>query len=105
MNGRGGFEDIVNNTEETVPKTPLLIKDYISYDEMPISALVSASVPTFFINSGSRTNYAQKSRVKNYQEKGIYTGCVGARLEKPVPSLKAHLHFFVAQFSFPICRE
>jgi hypothetical protein len=51
---------------------------------MIISAMVSVSVPTYFINTGSRNNYAQRSRGNDYQRQGIYTACVGSRLEKPV---------------------
>ena len=40
-------------------EAPLLLQDYLSYDEMAISALIGVSSPTYFINSGSRTNMAR----------------------------------------------
>src|SRR5947207_1798750 len=38
---------------------PLVLQDYLSYDEMAISALIGVSSPTYFINSGSRINMAR----------------------------------------------
>ncbi len=77
--GIGGFEKI--GTEEEEP--PLILKDYISYDEMPISAMVSLSSPTHFINNGSKDNQGIKGEEGSYEKKGIYVGMVGARFEKP----------------------
>lgn len=77
--GNGGFEEIGTENEQS----PLMLKDYISYDEMQIAALLGVSVPTFFINNGSRTNRAQPAAPGTYQEKGVYVGLVGARFEKP----------------------
>lgn len=59
----------------------------MSYDEVAISALISVSVPTYFINSGGRQNYAQPHAAGTFQREGIYTACIGARLEKPVSLL------------------
>jgi hypothetical protein len=50
---------------------------------MAISALLGVSVPTYFINNGSRTNRAEPAKPGTYQESGIYIGLVGARFEKP----------------------
>jgi len=55
--------------------------DYLSYDEMAISALLGVSSPTFFINPGSRENNGIKQ--SNCESEGIIVGLVGARLEKP----------------------
>ncbi len=77
--GSGGFELTGKEEEEY----PLILQDYLSYDEMAIAALIGVSVPTMFINSGSRTNKAQIGESGTYEEKGIYTGLVGARFEKP----------------------
>lgn len=72
--GNGGFDHI-----EFKP----MLKEYISYDEMQISALLGVSTPTFFINNGSRTNKAINAPKGSYQEMGIYVGLVGARFERP----------------------
>lgn len=77
--GYGGFEAIGTDQQ----KEPLVLSDYISYDEMAIAALIGVSVPTVFINDGSRNNSAQKAINGTYEKKGIYTGLVGARFEKP----------------------
>lgn len=58
--------------------------NYISYDEMQISALISMSVPTFFLNSGNRANGLPPTTNTNpYITNGVYIGSVGARFEKP----------------------
>ncbi|RWS03153.1 hypothetical protein B4U79_11679 [Dinothrombium tinctorium] len=56
--------------------------DYLSYDEMQISALIGVSTPTYFINNGARDNAAIKDKSENYQETGIIVGLVGARFAK-----------------------
>ena len=50
--GEGGFELIGTEKE----KGSLILRDYLSYDEMGIFAFLSLFVPTHFINSGSRKN-------------------------------------------------
>jgi len=77
--GSGGFETIGTDTE----KAPLVLRDYLSYDEMQIAALLGVSTPTYFINNGSRTNKAVLAAPGTYQETGVYIGLVGARFEKP----------------------
>lgn len=73
--GRGGFEQI--GTEEEV--APLILKDYLSYDEMQIAALLGVSVPTHFINQGDRENKAVAGAPGTFEEKGVYVALVGAR--------------------------
>ena len=53
--GAGGFESLGESLEDNI----LNKNDLISYQEMPYSALISMSVPTFFINEGSRGNMGQ----------------------------------------------
>lgn len=77
--GTGGFETIGSNTETA----PLVLAEYNSYREMPIAALLGVSVPTYFINDGSRNNRGQVSSKGTFEEQGIYTGLVGARFERP----------------------
>jgi hypothetical protein len=49
-NGSGGFDLIGSKFE----KPPLVLRNYMSYDDMQIAALIGLSGPTRFINSGSR---------------------------------------------------
>jgi len=77
--GQGGFDKI--GTEEE--RSPLVLNEYISYDEMLLSALLAVSVPTHFINSGIQTNRGARGAEGSYEEKGILVGMVGARFEKP----------------------
>jgi hypothetical protein len=76
--GHGGFETIGTSSE----CPPLILADYLSYDEMQIAALIGVSSPTYFINNGSRTNKAVPGLSGSYQETGVYVGLVGARFEK-----------------------
>lgn len=58
----------------------LRLADYLSYDEMQISALIGTSTPTFFLNDCSRHNNAIPA-TGSYQKTGIHMGLVGARFE------------------------
>jgi hypothetical protein len=75
----GGFEHI-GTANETAPLT---LQDYLSYDEMKISALVSVACPTFFINNGSRYNLGITDITGSYEPQGIHYASVGARFERP----------------------
>jgi len=77
--GCGGFEAIGTQSEHA----PLLLREYLSYDEMQIAALIGVAVPTYFINNGNRFNRGITSKEGTYQKEGVYTGLVGARFEKP----------------------
>jgi hypothetical protein len=77
--GFGDFELIGTDQE----KSPLILEDYLSYDEMPLAALIGISSPTYFINKGDRSNKAVKGNPGTFEEEGIYVGLVGARFEKP----------------------
>lgn len=76
--GAGGFEKIGTAQE----KLPLTLENYLSYDEMQLAGLIGISSPTFFINSGNRSNNGILARPGTYEEQGVYTGLVGARFEK-----------------------
>ena len=77
--GYGGFESIGKVGE----RPPFVLKDYISYDEMQIAALLGVAVPTYFINNGARKNIGTVNFNKApYQETGVYVGLVGARFER-----------------------
>ncbi|KAJ3319639.1 hypothetical protein HDU76_000488 [Blyttiomyces sp. JEL0837] len=71
---------------DTTTKHAIHLERYLSYDEMQISALIGASSPTFFVNSGSRKNHGvpsysafDKSVEPDHCESGIIVGLVGAR--------------------------
>jgi len=76
--GYGGFEAIGTLEENW----PLLLQDYISYDEMCISALISVFVPTPFINDGNRASWCTRGQSGSFVDEGVLVGCVGARLVK-----------------------
>jgi len=76
--GAGGFENIGTAREQK----PLILKDYISYDEMQIAALLGVSTPTFFINNGDRDNKAIAQPLSTFEREGVYVGLVGARFER-----------------------
>jgi hypothetical protein len=61
---------------------PLVLSEYLSYDEIAIGALLGVSSPTYFINSGGRNNLAKISKAGTFTERGVYVGMVGARFEK-----------------------
>ena len=62
---------------------PLILADYLSYDEMKIAALIGVSSPTYFINNGNRNNSGEIGQENTFQKEGVYSGLVGARFEKP----------------------
>lgn len=67
-------------TLDAVPNLPFL-REYISYDEMLLSACVNMSTPTFYVSDGSLSDPTSKASVAFIPE-GILCGLVGARLEK-----------------------
>lgn len=75
--GFGGFDNIGNKSGT------LSLVDYISYDEMAISALLGVSVPTYFVNSGDKNNDGKKGAAGTFESEGIYVGLVGTRFERP----------------------
>lgn len=80
IDGLKGFETIGLENE----KPPLVLKELQSYDEMMLSALMSVSVPTFFINDGDRCNEGVPADGQRpYEKFGVYTGAVGTRFERP----------------------
>ena len=77
--GAGGFESIGQfNEDRNLP-----IKEYMSYDEMKLSALLSVSSKSYFINDGSRRNNGVKGTEGSFQKNGVIVGQVGTRFENP----------------------
>ncbi|CAG0885588.1 unnamed protein product [Darwinula stevensoni] len=79
MAGYGGFETV--GTENESP--PLVLEDYLSYDEIKLSALVGLSSETAFINDGDRYNKGRKGPPGTFEERGVIVGLVGSRFEIP----------------------
>ncbi|XP_056636496.1 uncharacterized protein LOC130445039 isoform X1 [Diorhabda sublineata] len=77
--GEGSWESVGTNKE----KPPLIIDNYMEYDEMKLSAFLSISSFTHFVNRGERNNVGKyetdRSKVEDI---GIIVGMVGPRLEK-----------------------
>ena len=81
-NNKGTIKNLDFSTTPRLVGTPIPVEEYISYDEMAISALLSVSVPTYFINDGNRHNKGNKSTTADYEKYGVYVGSVGARFER-----------------------
>lgn len=73
--------DRVGTTEET-PNDDLRLEDYLSYDEMMLSALLGVSGSSYFVNSGDRHNSAEPGASGTFEERGVIIGLVGARFER-----------------------
>lgn len=73
--------DRVGTTQE-YKNSKLRLRDYLSYDEMMLSALLGISGPSLFINDGSRHNRAKPDPKGTYEERGVIIGLVGARFER-----------------------
>jgi hypothetical protein len=70
----------VIGTRKENPK--LSIYDYLSYDEILISALIGVSSYTRFINSGSRYNRGIIDETGMFIKRGVVVGLVGCRFER-----------------------
>jgi len=79
--GAGGWERVGRDDEQK----PLVLEEYLSYDEIELGALVGASAYTYFINEGHRDNRGQRdsSDPSSFEKKGVYVGLVGPRFERP----------------------
>lgn len=73
---------ILNREGKLCKRNELPLKDYISYDEMRISAYIALSSPTHFINNGNRDNSGVRDSTGNFESKGISYAMVGARFEQ-----------------------
>jgi hypothetical protein len=72
-----GHWEIIGTDQE---QEPLVLRDYLSYDEISLAAFVSLSCFTPFLNNGSRSNSGRVDNLR--QPNGVYIGQVGARFQK-----------------------
>jgi hypothetical protein len=90
--GKRDFYSLLNGTKgsqswETIgtlsEKSPLILRNCLSYEEIKLSAFLSVSAYTYFINIGDRKNFGvfQKDRTM-IQDEGIVMGIIGPRLVK-----------------------
>ncbi|XP_069683121.1 uncharacterized protein [Periplaneta americana] len=78
--GSGHWECIGTSNE----KPPLTLENCLSYDEIKLSAFLSVSSHSFFINDGNRDNCGVPTlNLNKFQNQGIIIGLIGARLESP----------------------
>lgn len=64
-------------------KPPLIFEKYLSYDEIKLSALLSVSSYSYFINDGNRFNKGEVVGDRsNIARDGVIIGLIGTRLEK-----------------------
>lgn len=75
--GAGGFEAIGTDGEHE-----LKLADLQSYDEMQLSALLSVSVPTLFMNAADRNNHGDPGVPGRFVRNGVIVGQVGTRFER-----------------------
>ncbi|XP_055906003.1 uncharacterized protein LOC129941405 [Eupeodes corollae] len=77
--GCSGFMTV--GTEAETP--PLLLKNVLSYDEVKLSALLSVSSHSEFLNDGNRNNIGVIETDKTKIEReGVVIGIIGARLSR-----------------------
>ncbi|KAH8260756.1 hypothetical protein KR026_005759 [Drosophila bipectinata] len=77
--GASGFETVGTPQE----KAPLVLADLLSYDDIKLSALLSVSSHTIFINEGERANCGRVAlNSKTLEPSGVIVGMIGARLSR-----------------------
>ncbi|XP_073828618.1 uncharacterized protein [Musca autumnalis] len=78
--GHGPNYKQVGSSEEI---TPLVLKNVLSYDEIKISALLSVSSFSDFINDGNRANCGKPiADLTKIEREGLVLGMIGARFER-----------------------
>jgi hypothetical protein len=75
--GSGNWDTIGTDSESA----PLVLENYMSYDEIEIAAFLTFSCYTQFINNGSRFNSAIPDQEGTFEPEGILMGQVGARFQ------------------------
>ncbi|XP_037936611.1 uncharacterized protein LOC119670427 [Teleopsis dalmanni] len=78
-NGCSGFMEVGTDKE----KPPLVLSNVLSFDEIKLSALLSVSSHSEFINDGNRKNLGIVEEDKTKIERdGVVIGIIGARLSR-----------------------
>jgi hypothetical protein len=75
------FTTIQEKSHTLSKKVKVSLSDYISSDERLLSALLGIGSPTFFINNGDRKNSMAAGEQDTFQERGVFVGLIGSRLE------------------------
>uniref|UniRef100_A0A6P7GVN0 Uncharacterized protein LOC114342827 isoform X1 n=1 Tax=Diabrotica virgifera virgifera TaxID=50390 RepID=A0A6P7GVN0_DIAVI len=82
LDGKKGQNDWVT-IGSVNERPPLVLKNYISYDEIKLSALLSVSSYSYFVNQGDRKNMAKFSTDRtSIADEGIIVGVIGPRMKK-----------------------
>ncbi len=79
---KNGKKGLGNWNPESGTNNDLDLDNYLSYDEMELSALISLSISTPFINNGARNNCGRCGSPGSFEKEGIVIGQVGARFEE-----------------------
>lgn len=58
------------------------LREYISYEEMAVSALLGVAVHSPFINDGNRYNRGRVGKKGSFYQDGVMVGLVGSRFER-----------------------
>ena len=83
-----GMTDIFISLESSKDDEHINLKNYLTYEEIQVGALISMSVPTHFYNAATREEWIgdesmhPKTRPP-FAESGVLIGAVGARFERP----------------------
>lgn len=65
------------------PRSRLSLDNCLSYDEIKLSAFLSVSSYSYFVNDGTRKNMGKVPTTRrNVQDEGVVIGLIGARLKK-----------------------
>jgi len=79
----GGFSADFESIGGGSARGPLVLREYLSYDEMALSSLLGVATPTHWINDGSKSNQAKADLSHRFIREGVCVALVGARFERP----------------------
>ncbi|KAK8064542.1 hypothetical protein PG994_007180 [Apiospora phragmitis] len=82
LGGAAAEWDRVGTGAEPAQNRYLVLRDYLSYDEMMLGSLLGVSGPSYFINDGGRYNRARPGQPGTFEPRGVIAGLVGARFER-----------------------
>ena len=72
-NPTGGYKWLFEKIGTKEESDPLILSNYLSYDEMAISALIGISSPTFFINNGDKNKMPLKNSVDPLADQSVFS--------------------------------